>query len=77
MLLHEYSPFDESSSSDDGQGNVQDKAKDVSIRRMVYSKNKTNQRFINMLRMQHAQRYGVKIGFKGFAESEHKLKNEA
>ena len=66
LLVHEFSPFDDSNSSDDGQGNVQDKAKDVSIRRIVNSKDKTNQRFIDMQRMQYAQRYGIKIGFKGF-----------
>ena len=49
-----------------------DKAKDVSIKRMVNSKDRTNQRFINMLRMQHAQRYGVNIGFKGFNKNKHK-----
>ena len=42
VLLHEFSPFDASNSSDDGQGNVQDKAKDLSIKRMVKSKDKTN-----------------------------------
>ena len=52
VLLHEFSPFDSSNSSDDGQGIIQDKAKDYSIRRMVYSKDKTNQRFIDMYRMQ-------------------------
>ena len=54
-----------------------DKAKDVSIKRMVSSKDGTNQRFINMLRIQHAQRHGVKIGFKRFDQSEHKPKNMA
>ena len=44
---------------------------------MVYSKDKTNQRFIDMLRMQHAQRYGVKIGIKGFNSSEHRPTNMA
>ena len=71
VLLHEFSPFDYSNSSDDGQGSVQDRAKDLSIKRMVKSKDKTNQRFIDMLRMQHAQRYGVKIGFKGFNQNDH------
>ena len=40
--MHEFSPFDESSSSDDGQGNVLDKAKEVSIQRLLRSKDKTN-----------------------------------
>ena len=33
---------------------------------MIPSKAQTDQRFIDMARMQYAQLYGVKIGFKGF-----------
>ena len=52
-----------------------DKAKEVSIKRLLKSKNKTNQRFIDMLRMQNAHRYGVKIGFKSFNHSNHNRKS--
>ena len=44
---------------------------------MVNSKDKTNQRFIDILRMQHAKRYGVKIGFKGLNLSKDKPNNQA
>ena len=72
--MHEFSPFDESSSTDDGQGSILDRAKEVSIKKILRSKDKSNQRFINMLRMQKAHRYGVRIGFKSFKHSSHYIK---
>ena len=41
---------------------------------MVKSYDKTDQRFIDMVRLQHAQKYGVKIGFKGFNQKEHEAR---
>ena len=43
-----------------------DRAKDKSLRKLVQSRNKTDQRFIDMIRLRYAQQQGVKIGFKGF-----------
>ena len=50
--MHESEYFDhEGSSSDDGQGAVQDRAKEKSIYEILRSKQKNDERFINMLRV--------------------------
>ena len=43
---------------------------------MVHSKNKTDQRFINMVRLQNSKKYGVHIGFKGFKKSQREKQKE-
>ncbi len=67
VLIHESSDIADhlSSSSEDGQGAVLDLIKEKSIKRLITSKSKTDQRFIDMFRVEQARKYGVKIGFKG------------
>ena len=43
-----------------------DRSKEKSLRKLVQSKDKTDQRFIDMIRLRYSQQQGVKIGFKGF-----------
>ena len=69
ILVYESSNSDLTSSSDDGQGKVLDKAKEKSLAKVVNSKEKQDQRFIDMIRVQYARRHGVKIGFKGLRDS--------
>ena len=64
--MHESSHFDDQTdSSDHGQGKVQDKAKEQAIKKLIRSKNITDQRFIDMIRMKQAKHHGFKVGFKG------------
>ena len=65
VLVYESSGFDSSKSSEDGQGKVLDRAKDVAVKKMVRSKVRQDRRFINMFRVQYARRHGVEIGFEG------------
>ena len=55
VLLYESSQFDHETSSDDGQGEVLDRAKERAIKKMIRSKDKTDQRLIDMIRVQYAQ----------------------
>lgn len=64
-MVHESSQNDQTMSSDDGQGDVLDKAKEKAVKNMICSKEKTDQRFIDMIRVRYAREHGVKIGFKG------------
>ena len=54
--MHESSQYDYSNSSDDGQDKVLDRAKDVALKKMIASKNKTDQRFVDLIRVQLASR---------------------
>ena len=47
-----------------------DKAKNMSIKTLVRSKDKTDRQFINLYRMRKAKQSGVSIGFKGFNEAD-------
>ena len=58
------------STSDDGQGEVLDKAKEKAIRQMIRSNNKIDQRLINMTRVKYAHRAGVNVGFNAFDSDE-------
>ena len=66
MLVFESDYFDQFSESDDGLDHVIDNAKDKAVRSLIKSKNKKDQQFVNLKRVQRAMRYGVKIGFRGF-----------
>ena len=63
--MHESSQYNYSNSSDDGQDKVLDRAKDVALKKMIASKNKTDQRFVDLIRVQLASRQGFKLGFNG------------
>ena len=66
VLMYESSNYDnQTDSSDDGQGKVQDKAKEMAIRKLIRSKNITDQRFIDMIRVKQAKHHGFRVGFKG------------
>ena len=43
-----------------------DNFKDRAIKSLIRSTDKKDQKFVNLFRIRQAQRYGVKIGFKGF-----------
>ena len=49
VLVHESSQYDQLKSSDDDQGKVQDKAKEYALKKIVRSKDKTDQRLLNMV----------------------------
>ena len=51
VLVHESSQYDHTNSSDDGQGEVLDKAKEFALKRMIRSKNKTDNRMLDMIRV--------------------------
>ena len=51
VLVHESSHYDQANSSDDGQGKVQDKAKDYALKKIIRSKDKTDRRLIDLLRV--------------------------
>ena len=69
IVVYESSECEMPSSSDDGQGKVLDKAKEKSIVKIINSKEKQDQRFIDMIRVQYARRHHVKIGFKGLKDN--------
>ena len=54
MVVYESSQYDHETSSDDGQGEVLDRAKVKAVKKMVHSKDKTDQRLIDMIRVQYA-----------------------
>ena len=56
VLIYESSQYDHSDSTDDGQGRVLDTAKEYALKRMINSKDKTDRRLIDMLRVQQASR---------------------
>ena len=66
VLVYESSNFDQTGSSDDGQGELLDKAKEKSLKKILRSKDKKDQQFIDMIRIQYAHRYGIKVGLDGF-----------
>ena len=51
MLVHESSHYDHSNSSDDGQGEVLDRAKEWALKKMIASKDKTDQRLVDLVRV--------------------------
>ena len=54
--MHESSQYDHSNSSDDGQGDVLDRAKEWALKKIIKSKNETDQRFVDLIRVQKASR---------------------
>ena len=56
VLVHESSHYDHTNSSDDGQGKVQDQAKEWALKKMIASKDRTDRRLVNMIRVQQASR---------------------
>ena len=56
VLVHESSQYDHTNSSDDGQGEVLDRAKEWALKKMIASKDKTDQRFVDLIRVQQASR---------------------
>ena len=54
MVVYESSQYDHETNSDDGQGEVLDRAKVMAIKKMIRSKDKTDQRLIDMIRVQYA-----------------------
>ena len=56
VLIYESSAYDYSNSTDDGQGEVLDKAKEWALKKMINSKDKTDRRLIDMIRVQQASR---------------------
>ena len=50
--MHESSQYDHSNSSDDGQGEVLDRAKEEALKKMIASKDKTDQRFVDLIIVQ-------------------------
>ena len=85
MLIYETDAVDKIVSSDDGQGDVLDRAKIKAIKQMVRSytphhnssKDKTNQRLIDMTRVHYAHRFGIRIGFNRFNSSDENADIEA
>ena len=69
ILVYESSNSDWTSSSDDGQGKVMDRAKEKSLTKIVNSKEKQDNRFIDMIRVQYARRHHFKIGFNGLRDA--------
>ena len=64
--MYESSHYDDQAdTSEDGQGKVLDKAKEHAIKSLIRSKQSTDQRFIEMMRVKKARDHGVKIGFNG------------
>ena len=51
VVIHESSYYDHTNSSDDGQGDVLDRAKEWALKKMIESKDKTDQRFVDLLRI--------------------------
>ena len=71
MLVHESSQYDHTNSSDDGQGDVLDRAKEWALKKIITSKDKTDQRFVDLIRVQQASRQGINLGFKGLNLKDH------
>ena len=46
-------------------------AKEVALKKMIKSKDKTDQRFVDLIRVQQASRQGIKLGFKGLNLKDH------
>ena len=63
-------------SSDDGQGKVLDNAKELAIKKMIKSKDVTNQRLIDMIRVKYAQQEGINIRFNRFNLSDEEEFND-
>ena len=74
VLVYETSEADMIVSSDDGQGEVLERAKQRAIKEMIRSikpnhnsgKDRTNKRFVDMVRVHYAHRDGIRIGFNRF-----------
>ena len=71
VVVYESSQYDHETSSDDGQGEVLDRAKVRAVKKMIRSKDQTDQRLIDMIRVQYAQQLGINLKFKSL-----KLKSE-
>lgn len=56
VLVYESSQYDYDNSTDDGQGEVLDRAKEKALKKMIKSKNATDRRLIDMVRVQIASR---------------------
>jgi len=56
VLIYESSQYDHSNSTDDGQGEVLDKAKEWALKKMINSTDQTDRRLIDMIRIQQASR---------------------
>ena len=56
VQIYESSQYDHSNSTDNGQGEVLDKAKELALKKMINSKDKTDRRLIDMIRVQQASR---------------------
>ena len=52
--MHESDQKSSSSEDDDGQGEVLDKAKERSIKKLINSKDRRDKQFIDMIRVQYA-----------------------
>ena len=76
VLVQESSNDDQINSSDDGQGLVLDRAKEKAIVKMIKSKEMTNQRLIDMMRVKYAHQKGIKIRFNRFNLSDDEKINE-
>ena len=78
ILVHENSSYDQtgSSSDDDGQDRVLDRAKEKSIDKLLKSKIKNDKKYINMIRVQKALRYGIKVKFNGLNYTENIENNQ-
>ena len=63
-------------SSDDGQGKVLDNTKELAIKKMIKSKDVTNQRLIDMIRVKYAQQEGINIRFNRFNLSDEEELND-
>ena len=74
VLVYETDAVDKILSSDDGQGEVLENAKQKAIKEMVRSishqhhseRGATNKRLIDMVRIHYAHRDGIRIGFNRF-----------
>ena len=65
LVQESSSEYDHSDSSDDGHGKVLDKAKVYALKKMIRGKDKTDNRLLDMARVQQAHHLGIKIGFNG------------
>ena len=72
--MYETDAIDKIVSSDDGKGEVLERAKQRAIKEMIRSitpnhnseRDRTNQRLIDLIRIHYAHRDGIRIGFNRF-----------
>ena len=65
LVQESSSQYDHTASSDDELGKVLDKAKEYALKKMIRSKDQTDNRLLDMVRVQQARHLGIKIGFNG------------